>query len=49
MKLYHPDATEPVEAHPSQVENMKAIGWTEEQPKQKKNTAQSADKKKEAK
>lgn len=33
MLMYHPKATEPVDVHPSQVENMKAQGWTEEAPK----------------
>lgn len=33
--LYHEDAEHPVDAHPSQVENMKINGWSKDKPKEK--------------
>jgi len=36
MKLYSPCGKAEVDCHPSQIDNMKASGWTEEKPKAKK-------------
>ena len=33
MKMTHPKAKQPIDVHPSQVETMKARGWTEIKPK----------------
>lgn len=33
MKLYHPDSSEPVDCHPSKVDDMLAKGWTTEEAK----------------
>lgn len=32
MLMYHPKSNEPVDVHPSQIDNMKAQGWGEKQP-----------------
>jgi len=29
MLMYHKNSKEPVDCHPSQIESMKAKGWTE--------------------
>ncbi len=38
MLMYHKNSKEPVDVHPSQIENAKARGWTEKptSPKPKK-------------
>ena len=39
MLMYHKDSKEPVDVHPSQVENMQRNGWTEVKPKPKQKEA----------
>lgn len=33
MLMYHKDSKEPVDVHRSQIDNAKAAGWTETEPK----------------
>ena len=35
MLMFHKDAKQPVDVHPSQIENMRAKGWTDQAPKKK--------------
>lgn len=30
MKMYHKDSKGSIDVHPSQIENMKRVGWTTE-------------------
>ena len=45
MEMYHKDSKGSVDAHASQIENMKNAGWTEEKPpKGKTETPKGKDK-----
>ena len=44
MLMYHKESKEPVNVHPSQIENMKVRGWTEtEKPNHKPKTEVNED------
>lgn len=44
MLLYHKNATDPVDCHPTQIEWMKSNGWTEGPPEKKKPPAKKESK-----